>query len=511
MSTRDAMLKIEDIISEASKHNESFSICDHGSIAGWIELYNKCKKANVKSIFGIEAYINKHRDRLLEIVKTLQENTALDEKEKKALQIERDSIKKYDHICLLAKNKKGFHNIIQLANLGFVDGFYGKPTITYDELIKYKEGVIVTSACIGGTVNRFILSNEIKLAKEYSLMMKDVFGDDFYLELQFNNIPEQRIVNKYLLALSRKYDIKTCVGSDAHYLHTDWKETHQDLLLLQGKNTIDDVGKRDYNIFWENAKGEIKKKKVDPSKEFRKGTLASDVKIGDKFGKDVIIDVKEVDRVWSFTGDAAYLSEKELREYAKKYHKEVPSKMLDDIFQGNYEIYDKIENIEIDTTIKLPTIENAEKVLMEKVKQGLISKGLHKKKEYIERAKMELKVIRDNGFSTYFLILEDFLTWATNNSLPRGTGRGSAVSSLVAYVLDIHRIDPLDKRWNGMPFERFLSTERNKNKIKITLEDGKTAEFYEDREIKIIRDDEEMIVEGKELKDTDEFIEVCDD
>lgn len=508
MSTRDAMLKVDDIIAEAEKHGEAFAVCDHGSIAGWVDLYNKCTKKNIKPIFGIEAYINKHRDRLLEIVKSLEHDTH-DKVTEKKLQAERDSIKKYDHICLLAKNQTGFHNIIELANLGFVDGFYGKPTITYDELLKYKEGIIVTSACIGGTINRFILANDLKAAKEYLLMMKDAFGKDFYLEVQFNNIPEQVIINKYLIAFANKFDVPLCVGSDSHYLHTDWKETHQDLLLLQGKNNIDDVGKKDYQITWENAKGEIKKKKVDPDKEFRKGYLAKDLQVGDTIKKDIILDIKETERVWSFTGDAAYLSEKELREYAKTYHKEV--KNLDIIFKGNYEIYDKIENIKLDTTIKLPTIENADKVLLEKIKEALVEHGFEKKKAYIERVKHEMRVIKDNGFSTYFLILADFINWAKEQEIPLGAGRGSGVSSLVAFLLGIHRINPLDKRWNGMPFERFLSTDRNKNKIVITLEDGTKKEFYEDREVKIKRNKKELIVLGSELLDTDDFIELIEE
>ena len=111
MSTRDAMLKVDDMITEAKKHNEAFAICDHGNIASWIDMYNKCTKNNIKPIFGIEAYINKHRDRLSEIVHILA-NEKLDKVTEKQLQAERDSIKKYDHICLLAKNETGFHNII---------------------------------------------------------------------------------------------------------------------------------------------------------------------------------------------------------------------------------------------------------------------------------------------------------------------------------------------------------------------------------------------------------------
>jgi len=425
MSARDAMLKIEDIVSEAIKSNESFSICDHGSIAGWIQLYNICKKNNIKPIFGIEAYINQHRDRLLEIVKVINSlgDSDIDKDEKKKLQLERDHIKKHDHIVLIAKNQTGFHNIIELANSGYLNGFYTKPTITYDELFKYKNGIIVTSACLGGTLNRYILNNDIESAIKYSINMKEQFGDDFYIEVQANRIPEQITANKELIKIAKKLNIPMIIGMDSHYLDKESQIAHQDLLLLQNKNIRSDIGKSDIGITFENNKGEIKYKKVEPDKEFRKGFLAKDVKIGDTFKKDVVIDIKEVKRVWEFSGDAFYMSESELKEYIKINHKELIP-FINDVFKGNYEIYDKIENIELDTNIKLPTIENADKVLTEKVKQGLIDYGFSKKRKYIERAKYELNVIKINGFSTYFLILADFIEYAKNNNIPTGAGRG---------------------------------------------------------------------------------------
>ncbi len=511
MSSRDAMLKIDDIIDEAIKHNESFCVTDHGSIAGWIDIYNKCKKKNIKPIFGIEAYINKHRNRLFEVLKQINEldeqGNKVDKTLKKKLQNERDNLKKYHHIVIIAKNQTGFHNLIQLANIGYIDGFYGKPTITYDELFKYKEGLIITTACLGSTLNQFLINKQTKEAMEFVKLLKDHFQEDLYLELQLNKIPDQRLINKYMIAFSNRLGVKMCVGSDSHYLHPDWRDTHQDLLLLQNKNKREDVGKIDYMVKWENSKGEIKSKKVDPEKEFRKGYPVTELEVGQKIGKDIIISIDEVSRVWSFEGEEPYLSYEEMKQVAYEFHKEVV-KNIDDIFVGNFEIYDKIEDIKIDTSIKLPTIEDSDKILIEKVKQALKAKRLAGKKEYIERLKRELKVIKMNGFSTYFLILADFIDYARKQEIPIGAGRGSGVSSLVAYLLGIHRIDPLEERWNGMPFERFLSLGKMSNKIIIYDDKGNKKEFVSQDKIEIVRNKKLYTIEAKELQEGDEFVKV---
>ena len=506
MSVRDAMLKFEDIIDLAKSNGEAFSITDHGSIAGWITINNLSKEHDFKPIYGIEAYINKNRDRLLEVVELIK--TTTDKVDKARLQKERDSIKKYDHIVLLAKNQVGFYNIIKLANIAFVDGFYGKPTMTYDELFKHKEGIIVTSACLGGTVARHIMDKNIKLANEHISLMVENFGKDYYLELQFNKIKEQKLVNKKLLKFALANDIPMCVGSDAHYKDLASKETHQDLLMLQSRSKRKDIGKIDYQIEFENSKGEVKTKKVSPHKEFRKGVLAKDVSVGDKIGKDIILSIKEVNRVWSFSGDAAYMSETELKEYATEHHDEVDPKHFDKIFGGNYEIYDKIEAVEFNTDIKLPTIENAKKKLTALVKEGLIRHKFANKKEYVARVKRELKVIKDNGFATYFLILADFIKYATDHSIPMGAGRGSGVRSLVAFLLGIHRVNPLEDRWGDMPFERFLSGSRTVNKIIVFDEDNNKKEFTSNDRIEIVRDDNELEIFAGELIEGDEFVKV---
>lgn len=509
MSVRDAMLKIKDIVDDAEKHGEAFALTDHGSIAGWVEMYNICKKKGIKPVFGIEAYINRNRVRLFQVLEEIEKEK--DPELKKKLNAERELIKAYEHIVLLAKNQVGFHNIIELANIGFIDGFYGRPMITYDELFKLKDGIIVTSACLSGTVNRYLIRGDERAAEQYLKLMKEEFGDDFYIEIQFNNIPQQVQVNKKLILFSEKLNIPMCVGSDSHYLTLDWKETHEDLLMLQNKRVRSDVGKKDIVLKYENYKGEIKTKQLRPDAEFKRGVVASSVKVGDVFGKGVqqitITSVREVDRVFLFNGDAPYMSESELRKYAQKYHEEC-KKHLDIIIAGNSAIYEKIDNIEFDTTIKLPIIENANQELVKIIKKELVARGWDKRKVYIERAKHELKTIKDNGFASYFLILADFIKWARNHEIPIGAGRGSGVSSLVAFLLGIHRVNPMLKKWNGMPFERFLATSRYEKKIIIYDEHNNKKEFTSSDIVEIDRNKQIIQCNASELKEGDIFIRV---
>lgn len=499
MSARDAMLPIKTILDIAEESNEAASITDHGSIASWISAYNHCKENNIKPIFGVEAYINRHRDRLLEIVAQLK--IEKDKSIKSELTYERDLIKKYHHIVLIAKNQEGFHNLIELVNGGYSHGFYGRPTITYDELFKLKEGILVTTACLGSTLCQSIMNKEIKDAKEHLVLMKEHFPNDLYLEVQANNIDEQRNCNKYIVAFSKKLEIPMCIGLDSHYLTADWGETHQDLLLLQTKQKREDVGKTDWKIIYETKKGELKTKKFPKDKEFRKGFMGEDIYPDMMIGTDTVKVIEEVPRVWQFKGYADYLSEEQVRARVNELHKELV-KDIDYIIQGNYDIYDKIDSVDFDTSIKLPHIEDAEKKLTELVKTKVKELKLVNK-EYVARLKYELKVIKENGFSTYFLILYDLLDWCKQHSIPLGAGRGSAVSSLIGYVLGIHRINPLDPRWGEMPFERFLASDRNINKIILEDKEGNKLEFLETDEVTLkdgTTKEVKNLIEGDELQ-----------
>lgn len=500
-SSRDGLLQIKDMVKYAVAQKEAFALTDHGSISGFIECIEECKKAKLKPVLGCEFYINNHRDRLIELKAV---------KGDKSVTAERELFKKNMHIVIIAKNIQGYENIITLNNIGYVHGFYGKPLITMDEIFSLAGndggGMIISSACMNGIVGSYIQNNDLASAVEVIKEFKSKFRDDFYLEVQTNNMDAQRVHNKILLKLAKKFHINVCIGSDSHYLEKKTADTHQDLLLLQNKQTRSDLEKTDIKITYETKKGEIKTKKLSPEKLFKK-IPASEIEVGMKFGHDIVTAVEETNRAWKFSTDQLYYkSEQNIREEVELYHTEL-SADIDSIIENNYSIFNKVDLFEIDRSVKLPVIPNAKKLLVELVKKGLKAKGLTERK-YIDRVKFELGVIGRNGFETYFLILKDFLDHATEIGLPRGTGRGSAVGSLVAYVLDIHRVNPMDERWgiDGLPFERFLSNERGIKKV-ILKGNGEQYEMLETDSARIIRDGEEIEIKAIDIMQGDEFIE----
>jgi len=521
-SARDAMLPVKTIVEDAIEHNEIPSLTDHGSIAGAIEFIDECEKNNIVGAIGCEFYINKNIDRLIEL-KDLIANEK-DTNKKKKLQNERDDKRKHSHLLILAKNTHGFYNILRLNNLAYINGFYHKPTINYDELFSMKPdkngdyGVIVTSACMASPLGKYILNNDIDSATDWCQLMKDYFGEDFYLEVQTNKMKEQKIINKKIIEISKKLNIKMCIGNDAHYLKRNWADTHQDLLLLQNKNTRSDLGKIDYRVTWENGKGEEKSKKIKAGKDFRKGTPIEKVKVGDEFGKgknkDKVIAIKEIERAWSFsTNESYYKSEKQLRIDVKSSHKEL-EKVINKIIDGNKEILSKVEEVKPNKVNKLPKIDGGYEKLVAFVKKSLKEKQqnneLHRPlKKYVERVKYELGFIKERGYENYFLILADLMYYVRKNNIPMGVARGSAGGSLVAYLIGIHRLDPLDTRWsdNGLRFERFLNPSRSKGKTyKFYNENNRIFYIHELEKVKILRNKEEIIAYPKEIKERDEII-----
>ena len=521
-SQRDGMLKIKDLVQEAKNANEGFTLTDHGSISGWIECLAECKAQGIKPVLGVEFYVNNQRDRLLELSHGLIDEEK-DPVQKKILQEERDSKKKSHHLVMVAKNQHGLMNILQLNNIGYVDGYYSKPLITYNEVLAMPNGpdgtpgVIVSSACLGGTMGQHLIhaknhkdKGSLLAAQEWAQMMFDKFGEDFYIEVQSNGIDEQTYANKALIAIAKRIGVKVCIGMDSHYLKADWADTHQDLLLLQDKKTKADVGKIDYKITIENGKGERKSRKVQAETEFRKGFAACDIKVGDTFGKgkakETVIDIKEVPRVWTFSTDKVwYKSEDELRTEVKKIHKEL-TEDLEEIFDTNREIFAKIEDVKLDTTIKLPTIGDAKVQLRQAVKDGLKNMGLAQR-QYIDRIKEELPIIEENNFCEYFLILADIMKFARHNGIPIGCARGSATGSLVAYVMGIHRVDPLDERWGSpLPFERFLSGERNSRKVVVEDAEGNKHEMLELDDISVNRKGKTITIKAIDIKEGDELV-----
>lgn len=307
------------------------------------------------------------------------------------------------HLILLAKNNIGYKNLIKIVSKGFTEGFYYKPRVDVELLKQNSEGLICLSACLSGEVSKAILENDLNKAKEIAKNYNEIFGQgNFYLELQSNSIEEQLMVNQKLIEISNELNIPLVATNDAHYLRKEDAKAHEILLCIQtGKNMDDD------------------------------------------------------DRM-TFNGPDFYIKTPEEME---KTFKNIPQALLNTIKIA------EMCNVEIEFgNLCLPEFEIPEKLESFDYLKKITYEGFerlyekeHINDELIQRLEFELGIIKQMGYTQYFLIVWDFIKYAKDNEIMVGPGRGSAAGSIVSYCLGITNIDPI--KYNLL-FERFLNPER---------------------------------------------------
>lgn len=359
---------------------DAIALTDHGVMYGAIDFYKACKKEGVKPIIGCEVYVATRT--------RFDKEPAIDNR--------------YNHLILLAKDMQGYKNLSKLVSIGFTDGYYYKPRIDHEVLEKYHEGLICLSACLAGEVNQALLAGNNEKADEVALWYKNLFGDDYYIELQNNGIKEQVLANQKLVQLSRRLNIPLVATNDAHYLKKEDAYNHEVLLCIQ-------TGKR----------------------------------------------ISDEDRM-KFESDELYVkSPEEMIEYFKAFP---------DAIKNTVKIAEKCNlEFEFGNTI-LPNYDVPEEFaehydyLKKLCDDGLIKRyGEDYSEEIRNRADYELGVIKKMGYVDYFLIVWDFIHYAKENNIPVGPGRGSGAGSLLAYAIEITDIDPIKY---GLIFERFLNPDR---------------------------------------------------
>ena len=391
-SLLDSCLKIQDLVKWAKANKMSHvGVTDHGEMSALLELYKECNKNEIKPILGEEFYITENK---------------LNEEGKKI----RDNF----HLIVLVKNLTGWHNMIKLHNLSYSNKrFFHDPRITLEDLVEHKEGLIITSACIGGVLGRPWMKGDYDKIKEYLDILHSNFGEDFYLELQNHNDEDlqerekQHKYNKFLINLSKNTGIKCIVQNDSHYYLQEHWEAHQVLLC---KNTGSKLSNPNFTF---------------GSKEY-------------------------------------YLkNEAEMLEAFDSY----ALSFIEECFENTSEIASKIEEFDItNKTYDCPVFgepEESFKKLRDITYNGLNRKFskefLDKHPEYIERIEYELSVVKQVNFIDYFLLLEDLYSFTTKNNIYMGIGRGSAGGSLVLYCLDVIQVDPIQY---NLLFERFINVDR---------------------------------------------------
>lgn len=359
---------------------KALAITDHGVMYGAIKFYNACKAAGIKPIIGCEIYMARR--------------SRFDKQPK----IDADQY----HLVLLAKNFTGYQNLMKIVTQAHLEGFYYKPRADLELLEKYSKGLIAMTACIEGEVPSLILQNNYQGAKRKAEKLMDIFGEDFYLEIQKHpELKKQDKANKGIVKLSREIGVPLVATNDTHYINKEDAEAQDALLALQTQKTIDDPNRLsmlDCPDFFLKSPALITEQFAD-----HPDALKNTVKI------------------------------------AEKCNLEIP------IAEPVYPNY------------PLPADETAASYL-----RKLTYKGLPKRYEKITdeikaRVDYELDLIIKLGYPEYFLIVQDFVNWAKNQEIRVGPGRGSVAGSVVAYALRITSIDSLE---HDLPFERFLNIER---------------------------------------------------
>ena len=380
----------------------AIAITDHGTLSSHREMQIAAKELGIKPILGVEAYISP-TDRFDRSSKTDK------------------SIQAYNHIILLAKNKKGLENINTLQELAWNEGFYHKPRIDREVLKEYAEGIIVLSGCLNGLISKCIEKGELSEAKLILQDFKQTFMEDFYVEVQSHNPHE---INSTLLKLADELGIKAVATGDAHYAKEEDRILEEAMLILSTSP------------------------KSDKSADFEMSRQMPNML--DRFN------YLYPDRRISFQNYNLFIQSRS--EIEADFNKAGISRT--DIYENTMEIADKVGEYDFHSGLDLLPIPktNADKKLSEMALQGLKRLSLDKDQVYLDRISEELSIIKEKSFASYFLVVEDMIRWAKENEIMVGPGRGSAAGSLICYALGITDVDPIEY---GLLFFRFINPERN--------------------------------------------------
>ncbi len=383
-SLLDGACKIDNLIGHCKKNGiDTVCITDHGNMYGTLQLAEKATIAGIKYIIGCEFYLTKN-------MYDKTSNTA-------------------EHLILLAKNKAGYKNLVQLDSMAFVDGFYYKPKIDYNVLKAHSEGVICLSACLAGGIPRRLLAGDYEGAKELALYLKDIFGEDFYIEIQNHGIDDERRVLPLLINLANEIGVELVATNDVHYIEKADAEMQDVLMCIQMKKQLDDPKRMKF----------------------------------------------ETNEFYFKTGDQmAELFPNLPRAIANT--RVIADKVTEPAFNLDHKGYP------IKDTSLIPMFTPPDGLTAEQYLRNLTDVGLKKRygtptQRELDRAKYELDIICGMGYADYYLVVWDFINWSKEQGIPVGPGRGSGVSSIVAYSIGITDVEPLQY---DLLFERFLNPDR---------------------------------------------------
>lgn len=410
-SIKDGLGTVEQLTKLLQRQRRSFcAVTNHGSIGGWIKQHNACRKAGVKPLFGMEAYVSDYRG---------------DDP------IQKKAHRSANHLVLLARNQTGFENIIRIHNDAQLNGFYYSPRMDHAAAQKWGEGIIASSACLSGELSSALMNDDeaeaLRIYEHYS----ECF-DEFYVELQIIEYEMQREANRRLIRFAQKVGAPMVLACDSHYLDPTHADTHDLLMCIRQGKTVLDAAEKDEDVWDFDVRNLFYRNAEQMEDVFRNGFVDKDSVQKAPFEDDI------------FTQEVFY-----------------------EAMENTVSIARRVEDIQLDSDVKLPKLyEDSETMLREKVNDGFKALGLHKrsnKDEYVARLRHEYDVITKLGWADYFLVMDKIVSMAKKEFYDEvgewaiGFGRGSAAGSLVSWCLGLTDCDPIK---HGLLFERFIDAGR---------------------------------------------------
>ncbi len=450
-SLLDGAARIKDLmkwVKEVSPDNPTVAMTDHGNMHGAIEFYKAASYEGVKPIIGFEAYV-----------------TAGSRFEKRKASSKLDG--GYFHLTLLAKDFEGYKNLCKLNSRGWLEGFYGKPRVDHELLREYSKGVIAMSGCLGAQIPRTLLDVGFEAGEETLKKYLELYGDNFFIELQNHGIDEQSRLNPMLKQLANKYGLGMVATNDGHYVRKEDARAHEALLAIQTKTVLSDPNRFKFACDEFYVKTPEEMNAVLPEKEYP-SALSNTMVVADLCDITLPIGERRVYQMPEMKIPEGRTLAEQLRVQTyeglmHRYH------IVDEAFMRSYldVTGKKAKSLE---DVLLALAKEAEKGRQPKEEGQTYPKYVYAHLEkfkqvttnaealvILERAEFELGVIAAMGFPDYFLIVADFINWAKDKKIAVGPGRGSGAGSIVAYATRITNIDPLAYE---LLFERFLNPDR---------------------------------------------------
>ena len=417
-------------------HGQFLCISDHGTLNAVPLQIKACDEINEKHgskklqpIYACELYVNKMH---FEATSNEGQRTAFMERLSPD-QLEEFKIKG-NHLLAIAINQEGYKNLIRMSSWGYQNGFYSKPRVNYDILLKHKEGIIFTSCCYASEIGRTFEKKGEEAAEEILVKYAEMFKGQFYLEIMLLDFKKQKPYDVFILKMKEKYKLPLIVSNDVHYCLPEDSHYQRLMLMIQTGRTLPEI----------NNMISSKDESVNDLFELQDSNL------------------------WMKT-------EEELNEmWETKYSDAIPLEIFEEAKKTTVEICNMAKGVELDRRLKFPKLPNEEEILKDEINKGVKFRNIPRTKEYLLRIQEEYELICRKGFASYFLIVQK-MTNEARNIAPKilgfgtgreavGPGRGSCVGSLILYLMGVTDVDPIKE---GLLFSRFLSDARGGKQYKL--------------------------------------------